>query len=175
MVIFIDIWSRQSTVCKMYNVSTQVIGRLFSPSQKLKKWTQRFRLCFQLGMGILNSPCKFFLVVYEPHRELRGLQGVGFQGKNCFIKMVPNFSEINFGFTFHEPHRVLRGLPCKPRSTLWGSWTTKKIVSIDLGRYQNVILLFSVHFFMVCKAKIDFGEVWGHFCEAFFTLKFDAF
>jgi hypothetical protein len=50
-------------------------------------------------MGILNAPRKIFLVVYEPHRELRGLQGVGFQGKNCFIKMVPNFSEINFGFT----------------------------------------------------------------------------
>ena len=30
---------------------------------------------------------------------VQGLQGVGFQGKNCFIKMVPNFSEINFGFT----------------------------------------------------------------------------
>jgi hypothetical protein len=50
-------------------------------------------------MGILNAPRKIFLVVYEPHRELRGLQGVVFQGKNCFIKMVPNFSEINFGFT----------------------------------------------------------------------------
>ena len=27
-----------------------------------------------------------------------GLQGVGFQGKNCFTKLVSNFSEINFGF-----------------------------------------------------------------------------
>ena len=31
---------------------TQLIGRLFSPSQKLKKWTHPFRLCFELGMGI---------------------------------------------------------------------------------------------------------------------------
>ena len=74
--------------------SSQVIGRLFSPSQKLKKWTQRFRLCFQLGMGILNAPRKFFFVVYEPHRELRGLQGVRFQGKNCFtigLKLLRNW------------------------------------------------------------------------------------
>ena len=77
----------------------QVIGRLFSPSQKLKKWTQRFRQCFQLGMGILNATRKIFLVVYGPHRELQGLQGVGFQGKKYFAKMVSNFSEINFGFT----------------------------------------------------------------------------
>ena len=40
-----------------------------------------------------------FLVVYEPHRALEGLQGVGFQGKKYFAKMVSNFSEINFGFT----------------------------------------------------------------------------
>ena len=43
-----------------------------------------------------------FLVVYEPHRALEGLQGVGFQGTNCFTKMVSNFSEINYGFTKHE-------------------------------------------------------------------------
>ena len=41
-------------------------------------------------------------MVYEPHRVLRGLQGVGFQGKKCFTKMVSNFSEINSGFTYHE-------------------------------------------------------------------------
>ena len=79
--------------------TAQVIGRLFAPSQKLKKLTQQFRQCFQLALGILNAIRKIFWVVYGPHRELRGLQGVGFQGKNCFIKMVPNFSEINFGFT----------------------------------------------------------------------------
>jgi hypothetical protein len=39
-----------------------------------------------------------FLVVYEPHRVLEDLQGVGFQGKNCFTKMASNFSEINFVF-----------------------------------------------------------------------------
>ena len=39
-----------------------------------------------------------FLVVYEPHRALEGLQGVQFQGKKCSTKTVSNFSEINFGF-----------------------------------------------------------------------------
>ena len=46
-----------------------------------------------------RSTDTFFLVVYEPYRVLEGLQGVGFQGKNCFTKLVSNFSEINFGFT----------------------------------------------------------------------------
>ena len=40
-----------------------------------------------------------FLVVYEPYRALEGLQGVAFQGKNCLTKMVPNFSETDFGFS----------------------------------------------------------------------------
>ena len=91
--------AKSKDIFRVWQYGSQVIGRLFSPSQKLKKWTQQFRQCFQLGMGILNAPRKIFWVVYEPHRELQGLQGVGFQGKNCFIKMVPNFSEINFGFT----------------------------------------------------------------------------
>ena len=38
-----------------------------------------------------------FLVVYEAYRALEGLQGVGFQGKKCFTKMVSSFSEINYG------------------------------------------------------------------------------
>ena len=37
-----------------------------------------------------------FLAVYEPYRVLEGLQGVGFQGKNCFTKLVSNVSEIDF-------------------------------------------------------------------------------
>ena len=45
-----------------------------------------------------RSIVTIFLVVYEPYRALEGLQGVGFQGKNCFIKMTSNFSKINFGF-----------------------------------------------------------------------------
>ena len=40
-----------------------------------------------------------FWVAYELHRVLEDLKGVGFQGKNCFTKMVSNFSEIDFGFT----------------------------------------------------------------------------
>ena len=45
-----------------------------------------------------------FWGVYEPYkyRALESLEGVGFQGKNCFTKMVSNFSEINYGFTKHE-------------------------------------------------------------------------
>ena len=114
----------------------QVIGRLFSPSQKLKKWTHPFRLCFELGMGILNATRKFFLVVYGPHRELQGLQGVGFQGKKCFLnwsqtstksilalqnlkKWAKNikiqiyylsWSIDTIVLVVYEPHRVLRGL-----------------------------------------------------------------
>ena len=61
--------------------STQLIGRLFSPSQKSKKLSHPFRVCFELGMDILNVPRNFFLVVYEPILMLQGLQGVGFQGK----------------------------------------------------------------------------------------------
>jgi hypothetical protein len=59
-------------------------------------------VCFELGIGILNAPRKFFLVVCGPILKLQGLEGVGFQGKNCFTKMVSNFSEIDFGFIYHE-------------------------------------------------------------------------
>ena len=77
----------------------QVIGRLFAPSQKLKKWTQPFRQCFELGMGILNALRKIFLVVYGPIFKLQGFECVRFQGKNCVTKMVSNFSKINSGLT----------------------------------------------------------------------------
>ena len=36
-----------------------------------------------------------FLVVYEPYRALEGLQGVGFQCKNCLTKMASNYSETD--------------------------------------------------------------------------------
>ena len=32
-------------------IGTQLIGRLFSPSQKMKKLTHPFRLRFELGLG----------------------------------------------------------------------------------------------------------------------------
>ena len=38
---------------------TQLLGRLFSPSQKLKKWTHPFRLCFELGLGIHVHHAKY--------------------------------------------------------------------------------------------------------------------
>ena len=76
----------------------QVLGRLFAPSQKSKKLSHHFRVCFELGIGILNAPRKIFLAVYEPILKLQGLQGVGFQGKNCFTKMASNFFEIDCGF-----------------------------------------------------------------------------
>ena len=53
-------------------------------------------------MGILNAPHKLFLAVYEPILKLQGLEGFGFQGKNCFTKMVSNFSKIDCGFRLHE-------------------------------------------------------------------------
>ena len=65
---------------------SQVLGRLFAPSQKSKKLSHHFRVCFGLGIGILNVPRKIFLVVYEPILELQGLVAVEFQGKNCFKK-----------------------------------------------------------------------------------------
>ena len=78
---------------------SQVIGRLFAPSQKLKKLTQRFRQCFELPMGILNVLRKIFWVVYGPILKLQGFECVRFQGKNCVTKTVSNFSEINSGLT----------------------------------------------------------------------------
>ena len=76
----------------------QVIGRLFAPSQKSKKLSHHLRVCFELGIGILNAPRKIFLFVYEPILKLQGLVAVEFQGKNCFKKMASNFSEIDCGF-----------------------------------------------------------------------------
>jgi hypothetical protein len=49
-------------------------------------------VCFELGMGILNAPRKFFLVVYGPILKLQGLQSVGFQGKiklKLRVKLIP--------------------------------------------------------------------------------------
>ena len=40
-----------------------------------------------------------FLVVYKPCRALEGLRGVDFQGKDCFTKLVSNFSETDFGYS----------------------------------------------------------------------------
>jgi len=79
-----------------------VSGRLFSPSQKLKKLSQPFRQCFELVFGILNVKPKILWVVYGPILKLQGLEIVKFQGKNCFTKMVSNFSEINIGLIYHE-------------------------------------------------------------------------
>ena len=67
--------------------------------QKSKKLSHQFQMCFELDIGILNAPRKIFLAVYEPILKLQGLQGVGFQGKNGFTKMVSNVSEIDCGFS----------------------------------------------------------------------------
>ena len=44
---------------------------------------------------------EFFKIGKRDFTFIRGMrvQGVGFQGKNCFTKLVSNFSEIDFGFT----------------------------------------------------------------------------
>ena len=64
--------------------------------QNLKKWAKNIKIQIYYLPRSIDT---IFLVVYEPHKTLEGLQGVGFQGKICFTKMVSNFSEINFGFT----------------------------------------------------------------------------
>ena len=76
----------------------QVSGSLFAPSQKSKKLSHHFRVCFELVFGILNAPRKILLAVYEPILKLQGLVAVKFQGKNGFTKMASNFSEIDCGF-----------------------------------------------------------------------------
>ena len=78
---------------------TQLIGRLFSPSQKVKKLSHPFRLCFELGFGILNPLTKFFWVFMNlPVNRVAAKESI-FQGKKCLSKMVLNFSEMDFGFT----------------------------------------------------------------------------
>ena len=47
-----------------------------------------------------------FLVAYELHRVLEDLKGAGFQGKNCFTKMLSNFSEIDFGIPKHKKRKI---------------------------------------------------------------------
>ena len=48
----------------------KLIGRLFSPSQKLKKLSHPFRLCFELGLGIHTCPpCKILWGVYGASKE----------------------------------------------------------------------------------------------------------
>ena len=79
-------------------IISQVLGRLFAPSQNIKKLSHQFWVCFELGIGILNVPRIIFLVVYEPILKLQGLVAVEFQGKNCFKKTASNFSEIDCGF-----------------------------------------------------------------------------
>ena len=62
----------------------------------MKKLTENINMTFWYLPRSINT---IFLVVYEPYKVLEGLQGVGFQGKNCFTKMVSNFSETDFGFS----------------------------------------------------------------------------
>ena len=46
--------------CYQRSQYKQVLGRLFAPSQKSKKLSHQFRVCFELGIGILNVPPKIF-------------------------------------------------------------------------------------------------------------------
>ena len=55
---------------------TQVPGSLFSPSQKRQKLSHPFRLCFELGMGILNPTDTIWGGVYESSSEQCGREGV---------------------------------------------------------------------------------------------------
>ena len=62
----------------------------------MKKLTENSNMTFWYLPRSIDTN---FLVVYEPYRTLEGLQGVGFQGKNCLTKMASNFSETDFGFS----------------------------------------------------------------------------
>jgi hypothetical protein len=42
----------------------QLIGRLFSPSQKSKKLSHPFRVCFELGMGTYVHHTKYYSGVF---------------------------------------------------------------------------------------------------------------
>ena len=88
-------------------------GVQFQSKNCLTKWSQTSlksilalhtmkKLTEKSNMTFCNLPTSIdtnFLVVYEPYRTLEGLQGVGFQGKNCLTKMASNFSETDFGFS----------------------------------------------------------------------------
>ena len=75
---------------------SQTSPKLIFAFHNMKKWTKNIIMAF---CYLPRSTDTIFLVVYDPNRALEGLQGVGFQGKNCFTKLVSNFSEIDFGFT----------------------------------------------------------------------------
>ena len=72
-LIYDCVWEQYRFSIDIYRPGSQVPGRLFSP----------------------RSTNTFFSG-YEPYRGLEGLQGVIFQGKNSFTKLVSNFSQIDF-------------------------------------------------------------------------------
>ena len=75
---------------------SQTSPKLILAFHNMKKWTKNIIMAF---CYLPRSTDTIFLVVYDPNRALEGLRGVGFQGKNCFTKLVSNFSEINFCFS----------------------------------------------------------------------------
>ena len=74
---------------------SQTSPKLILAFHNMKKWTKNIIMAF---CYLPRSTDTIFLVVYDPNRALEGLQGVGFQGKNCFTKLVSNFTETDFGF-----------------------------------------------------------------------------
>ena len=73
---------------------TQTSPKSILALHTMKKLTENSNMTFWY---LPRSTDTIFLVVYGPNRALEGLQGVRFQGKNCFTKLVPNFSEIRVG------------------------------------------------------------------------------
>ena len=61
--LFINQLSKIQGRCNLIFVNdlilTQLIGRIFSPSQKLKKLSHPFWLCFELGLGIHVHHAKY--------------------------------------------------------------------------------------------------------------------
>ena len=77
----------------------QTSPKLIVALDNMKKLAKNTNMTFRYLPRSIDT---IFLVVYEPHRVLECLQGVGFKGKNCFTKMVSNISEIDFVFRYHE-------------------------------------------------------------------------
>jgi hypothetical protein len=72
---------------------------------------------------------------------------------NRFGKSCPNFLKQNWGFLEIAKWVTLSLLAANDTGV-------RSVKDFDqIWRYQNVIIIFFAHFFMLSKAKIDFGEV----------------
>ena len=127
-----------------------------------------------------NSDCSFFYTLQNltHDQKWKKMSRIGkHQIPNCHPSIFLHSahpSESDFCIVIVENlHHFLKTFFSKSRSFNW--MQTKRVLSpISCILTQADTKIFSVHFFMLCKAIIDFGEVWNHFCKAIFTLKSDT-